>query len=45
MDAAAKKEEVFEDTVKSADVIVQDEAPKSVVSKASSKDLLAFMSR
>ena len=43
MDAAPKKTEVFEDNVKSADVIVQDEAPKSAP-KASSKDLLAYMS-
>lgn len=43
MDAAPQKTEVFEDTVKTAEVIVQDEAPKAAP-KASSKDLLAYMS-
>ena len=39
---AAPKQEVFEDTVKSSDVIVQDEAPAEV-KKSSPKDLLKFM--
>ena len=43
MDASPAKQEVFEDKVKSADVIVQDEAPKQEVKKASSKDLLKFL--
>ena len=40
---AAPKTEVFEDAVKHAEVIVQDEAPKAVAPKANSKDLLAYM--
>ena len=43
MDSAPAKQEVFEDKVKSADVIVQDEAPKQEVKKATSKDLLKFL--
>lgn len=44
MDAAPAKEEVIEDVVKNADVIVQDEAAKTEVPASSPKDLLAFMS-
>ena len=43
MDAAPAKQEIFEDKVKSADVIVQDEAPKQEMEKASSKDLLNYL--
>lgn len=40
---AAPKGEVFEDHIPSAAVIVQDEAPKTEPTKASSKDLLRFL--
>lgn len=43
MDAAPKTPEVFEDAIKTAEVIVQDEAPKTTTTKASGKDLLAYM--
>ena len=44
MDAAAKKEEVFVDEVKSAEVIVQDEAPKAAP-VSSRRDLLDFLNK
>lgn len=44
MDAAPKKEEVFEDNIKSVEVITQDEAP-AVKPTTSSKDLLDFLSK
>ena len=43
MDSATKKQEVFEDNIKSSDVSVQDEAPKAETAKASPKDLRAFL--
>lgn len=42
---AAPKQEVFEDKVNSADVIVQDEAPKVEQKKATSKDLMKFLTK
>ena len=44
MDAAPKTSEVFEDTVKSEEVIVQDEAPAKAVT-ASPRDLLDYMTK
>lgn len=43
MDSAPIQKEVFEDVVPSADVLVQDEAPKQTTSKSSGKELLAFL--
>lgn len=45
MDSAPAKAEVFEDKPPTAEVIVQDEAPVKKDATASSKDLLAYMSK